>query len=55
MANQQTMEEFSKVIQGLMNQDNNTRKQAEEFYGNYVKSNPSLVAQFLLNFKKCEM
>ena len=27
MANQQTMEEFSKVIQGLMNQDNNTRKQ----------------------------
>ena len=50
MANQQTMEEFSKVIQGLMNQDNNTRKQAEEFYGNYVKSNPSLVAQFLLNF-----
>ena len=50
MANQQAMEEFSKVVRGLMNQDNETRKQAEKIYDNYVKSNPSLVSQFLLSF-----
>ena len=49
MANQQAMEEFSKVVRGLMNQDNETRKQAEKIYDNYVKSNPSLVSQFLLS------